>query len=60
VSAATADADDKEHAFATMLHPDGRHEIVAVEPLAEDATSIWTSAATGRRYPTIGWSPSRC
>src|SRR5258705_2715872 len=26
---------DKEHAFATMLHPDGRHEIVDVEPLAK-------------------------
>jgi predicted secreted hydrolase len=43
---------DKEHAFATLLHPDGRHEIVDVEPLAQGATSIWTSAATGRRYPT--------
>jgi hypothetical protein len=43
---------DKEHAFATMLHPDGRHEIVDVEPLAEAATSIWKSAATGHRYPT--------
>ena len=29
---------DKEHAFATMLHPDGRHEIVDVEPLAEGAS----------------------
>jgi hypothetical protein len=43
---------DKEHAFATMLHPDGRHEIVNVEPLAKDATSIWKSAETGHRYPT--------
>jgi hypothetical protein len=43
---------DKEHAFATMVHPDGRHEIVDVEPLAEGATSIWKSAATGHRYPT--------
>jgi len=43
---------DKEHAWATTLHPDGRHKIVAVEPLAEGATSIWKSAATGRRYPT--------
>jgi predicted secreted hydrolase len=43
---------DQEHAFATTLHPDGRHEIVAVEPLAEGATSIWKSAATGHRYPT--------
>jgi predicted secreted hydrolase len=43
---------DKEHAFATVLHPDGRHEIIDVEPLAEGATSIWTSAATGHRYPT--------
>ena len=43
---------DKEHAFATLLHPDGRHEIVDVEPLAQGATSIWTSPATGHRYPT--------
>jgi hypothetical protein len=43
---------DKEHAFATMLHPDGRHEIVDVEPLADGATSIWKSAVTGHRYPT--------
>jgi predicted secreted hydrolase len=31
-----------------MLHPDGRHEVVDVEPVAQGATSIWTSAATGR------------
>jgi hypothetical protein len=43
---------DKEHAFATLLHADGRHEIVDVEPLADGATSIWTSTATGHRYPT--------
>jgi predicted secreted hydrolase len=43
---------DKEHAFATLLHPDGRHYIVDVEPLAQGATSIWTSPATGHRYPT--------
>jgi len=43
---------DQEHAFATMLHPDGRHEIVDVEPLAKGSTSIWKSATTGRRYPT--------
>jgi hypothetical protein len=43
---------DKEHAFATLLHPDGRHEIVDVEPLAQGATSIWTSGATDHRYPT--------
>jgi hypothetical protein len=42
----------KEHAFATLLHPDGHHEIVDIEPLAEGATSIWTSAASGHRYPT--------
>jgi predicted secreted hydrolase len=43
---------DKEHAFATLLHPDGRHEIVDVEPLALGATNIWISAASGHRYPT--------
>src|SRR5260370_13377547 len=42
---------DREHAFATMLHPDGRHEVVDVEPVAEGATSIWTSASPPRHYP---------
>src|ERR1700738_1058536 len=37
---------DKEHAFATMLHPDGRHEIVDIEPLAKDAASIGKGGAT--------------
>src|SRR5258708_14340374 len=26
---------DQEHAFATMLHPDARHEVVDVDPLAK-------------------------
>ena len=43
---------DQEHAFATLLHPDGRHQIVDVEPLAKGATNIWKSEATGHRYPT--------
>src|ERR1700730_10672332 len=43
---------DKERAFATLLHPDGRHEIVDVEPLAAGATSICKSRGTGKRYPT--------
>src|ERR1700736_3192162 len=43
---------DKEHAFATMLHPDGRPGIVDVEPLARGRTKIWKSEATAHRYPT--------
>jgi hypothetical protein len=43
---------DKEHAFATLLHTDGRHEIVDVESLARGATNIWKSTASGHRYPT--------
>lgn len=41
----------KSNAFATLLHPDGRHEIVAVEPLAKTAENAWKSS-TGHRYPT--------
>ncbi|MEH2411148.1 lipocalin family protein [Nostoc sp.] len=47
----------KEQAFATVLHPNGRHELVDIEPLAKDATNIWTSEATDHRYPTR-WSVS--
>ena len=47
----------KEQAFATILHPDGRHELVDIEPLAKGATQIWTSEATEHRYPTR-WSVS--
>ena len=48
---------EDEKVFATILHPDGRHEIADVEPLAEGATNIWTSEATDQRYPTR-WSVS--
>ncbi len=40
------------HAFATVLHPNGRHEIVDVEPLAIGASKHWTSPDTGNIYPT--------
>ncbi|EDS6542273.1 hypothetical protein QD55_003636 [Salmonella enterica subsp. enterica serovar Ohio] len=40
------------HAFATVLHPDGRHEIVDVDPLDKSASGHWTSPQTGNTYPT--------
>ncbi|BBC30935.1 hypothetical protein SGFS_022290 [Streptomyces graminofaciens] len=44
-----------ENAWATVLHPDGSYDVVAVEPVAEGAHRIWTSPTTGNAYPTR-WS----
>jgi hypothetical protein len=41
-----------QHSWATVVHPDGSHEVVEAEPLARNATRPWTSPHTGRRYPT--------
>lgn len=41
-----------EFPYATVLHPDGTHEIVAVTPLVDGASGFWTSPTTGKRYPT--------
>jgi Lipocalin-like domain len=38
--------------YATVLRPDGTHEIVAVNPLAEGTSGYWTSPNTGKRYGT--------
>src|SRR5262249_51785177 len=38
--------------YATVLHPDGTEEIVAVNPLADGTSGFWTSPATGKRYGT--------
>lgn len=38
--------------YATVLHPDGTHEIVAVNPLAGTTSGFWTSPTTGKRYGT--------
>ena len=43
---------DRRHPFATVLHPTGAHEVIAVEPTVELASKLWTSPATGRVYPT--------
>ena len=43
---------NRRHPFATILHPSGAHEVVAVEPTAKTASRLWTSPATGRVYPT--------
>jgi predicted secreted hydrolase len=41
-----------EFHYATVLHPDGTHEIVAVNPLADGTSGFWTSPTTGNRYGT--------
>jgi predicted secreted hydrolase len=38
--------------YATVLHPDGTEEIVAVDPLADGTSGFWTSPTTGKRYGT--------
>jgi predicted secreted hydrolase len=43
------DSQGEEH-WATVLHPDGSESIVAVDPLAENATDFRTSPTTGQRY----------
>lgn len=43
---------DAEDAWATVLHPDGSYELVAVEPLVQGASEPWTSPQTGQKYPT--------
>ena len=45
-------ATDHESHYATVLHPDGTHEIVAVDPLADTTDNFWTSPTTGKRYGT--------
>lgn len=41
-----------EFPYATVLHPDGTHELVAVNPLADTTSDYWTSPTTGKRYGT--------
>jgi predicted secreted hydrolase len=38
--------------YATVLHPNGTHEVVAVNPLADTTSEFWTSPTTGKRYGT--------
>ena len=41
-----------EHAYVTVLHPDRRHEIVAIGPLGPRASDILVVPESGMRYPT--------
>lgn len=41
-----------QNAWVTVLRPDGSYEVAAIRPLARGARSFWTSAATGKAYPT--------
>ena len=43
---------DRKHTFATLVHPNGAHEVAAVEPLVDNASRPWKSAQTGNVYPT--------
>lgn len=43
---------DRRHRFATIVNPDGGHEVVAMEPTVELASQSWTSPDTGHTYPT--------
>ncbi|NYH87966.1 lipocalin-like domain-containing protein [Actinopolymorpha rutila] len=45
-------AEGREASYATVLRPDGTHEMVAVEPLADTTSDFWTSPITGKRYGT--------
>jgi predicted secreted hydrolase len=45
-------AQDGEVHYATVLRPDGTHELVAVDPLADTTSEFWTSPTTGKRYGT--------
>lgn len=45
-------AQSGELPYATVLHPDGTHEIVAVIPLGDTTSEFWTSPSTGKRYGT--------
>ncbi|XXR65726.1 lipocalin family protein [Sorangium sp. So ce388] len=42
---------ETEESWATVLHRDGTHEVVEVEPMADGADEIWTSPTTGQKYP---------
>lgn len=41
-----------ESHYATVLHPDGTEQIVAVDPLADGTSDFWTSPTSGKRYGT--------
>jgi predicted secreted hydrolase len=45
-------AEGREVSYATVLRPDGTHQIVAVEPLAGTTSDFWTSPVNGKRYGT--------
>lgn len=45
-------AQGSEFPYATVLRPDGIHEIVAVNSLANTTYDFWTSPTTGKRYGT--------
>ncbi|WP_437522253.1 lipocalin family protein [Sorangium sp. So ce726] len=45
-------SDTGNNSWATLVHADGSHEVVAVEPVANDASELWTSPSSGQEYPT--------
>lgn len=47
----SGDGSRPEETWATILHPDGTHELVPATPIAEKARRYWTSP-TGQVFPT--------
>ena len=51
-NARSADGTGSEDSWATILHPDGTHEIVPVEPLADTAERFHESTENDFAFPT--------
>jgi predicted secreted hydrolase len=45
-------ANGQRFSWVTVLHPDGTHVVAEIEPVADGASAVWTSPASGQRYPT--------
>ena len=44
--------EEKEVAWATVLHPNGSQSVFYVEPMLNTASNYWTSELSGISYPT--------
>ena len=51
-NARSADGSGREESWATILHPNGTHELVPVTPLAIDADRFHESAENDFAFPT--------
>lgn len=41
-----------DNSWVTILHPDGRQTVTAIEPLSASESDYWLSPDSGKRYPT--------